>query len=534
MLERFRAGKERLLDAEEQCRAKSSASRDVVDTVNELRSRLTGIAARGNKAITDILAKKEPDAAKLPEVTTAIQNANDDAAAAGMAANTAIVDATQQMFTRMGIDAHAREWLGNNGANFDAPPCRPPLTAGEMNATAPAFEPSSGGTGFGGISPLPASLPSLTGGMPPDLQGDGLSSVFAEIPAEPGELIPPSEDGTDGSGLTEASAPQVPPSPSPSSTPMAGGMLIPAVPNPGATAAVPATPPVTAAPASGPLPGYGADLRPAGAIRPAAPAGAVAPASPSPLGGPTTTAPGGTAVASATVRPVLARAGADTATKRRAAQRDLQHTVDAVARQAPNLAWAAGLRDDGTTTVLVTDLAGGWIPPTVTLPPGVTLLEPAHRRRDMTAIELLGAVIAVAAHRPNTHLGESGPRDPIPGAGERARYGQCVDELGPALIDAAGAGSGLPRIAQTVARAVARRSGVVDNEIDLFRRLVTKTATRVLSAYPGHTPRNVADWMLLAAIDALIDGSEELARYHLAWHRTVPVGRGGLGHGTAD
>ncbi|MEO6794973.1 MAG: DUF5631 domain-containing protein [Mycobacterium sp.] len=90
-----------------------------------------------------------------------------------------------------------------------------------------------------------------------------------------------------------------------------------------------------------------------------------------------------------------------------------------------------------------------------------------------------------------------------------------------------GASSRLPRIVQTVARAVARRSGVADNEIDLFRQVVTDTATRVLSAYPEHAPRDVADWMLLAAIDALIDGIEETARYHLAWNQTVAVRHGG-------
>ncbi|GAB4983115.1 hypothetical protein MAHJHV57_54670 [Mycobacterium avium subsp. hominissuis] len=37
----------------------------------------------------------------------------------------------------------------------------------------------------------------------------------------------------------------------------------------------------------------------------------------------------------------------------------------------------AGLRDDGTTTLLVTDLASGWIPPHVRLPAHVTLLEPS-------------------------------------------------------------------------------------------------------------------------------------------------------------
>ncbi len=223
-----------------------------------------------------------------------------------------------------------------------------------------------------------------------------------------------------------------------------------------------------------------------------------------------------------------AGAGAGTAAKRLAEQRDLQRTLDAVARQAPELAWAAGLRDDETTTVVTTDLAGGWIPPTVKLPPGVALLNPAHRRRETNAVDLLGAVIAVVSHRPNTYITEAGPHDPKPGAGERARYGQHIDELGPTLIDAVGTSTRLPRIVQTVAQAIARRSGVADNEIALFRQVVSDTATRVLSAYPEHTLRDVADWMLLAAIDALIDGSEELARYHLAWQEMLAVRHGGV------
>lgn len=40
MMERFRIGRERLLDAEEHCRAKSSASRKVADAVTELRTQL--------------------------------------------------------------------------------------------------------------------------------------------------------------------------------------------------------------------------------------------------------------------------------------------------------------------------------------------------------------------------------------------------------------------------------------------------------------------------------------------------------------
>lgn len=451
---------------------------------------------------------------------------------------------------------------------------------------------SGGGAGSGGmLPPMSSPMPGLgspSGGMPPGmpgggLQGGGPAQAFASGlpggPSGPGGPPPPLPPGGAGSGGFGQPS-QIPPSPS--VTPMAGGALgnmaplaspnteiAPAAPTAAAAPATPAAPPVTASPASvpsgpisagpaapsGPLPGYGADLRPAaGAVpaAPTAPAGPAGPPSAPPPGGPTTPASGGPTVASTGDRPApgkpapgvggqsgssvagsmgaggTAGAGAGTAARRLAEHQDLQRKVDAVARQAPHLAWAAGLRDDETTTVLATDLAGGWIPPNVKLPPGLTLLDPAHRRRDTSAVELLGAVIAAAAHQPNTYITDAGPNDPIPGSGERARYGQHVDELGPTLIEIAGTNASLPRIVQTVARAVARRSGVADNEIALFRQVVADTQTRVLSAYPEHAPRDVADWMLLAAIDALIEGSEELARYHLAWHQAVAVRHGGV------
>ena len=48
----------------------------------------------------------------------------------------------------------------------------------------------------------------------------------------------------------------------------------------------------------------------------------------------------------------------------------------------------------------------------------------------------------------------------------------------------------------------------------------------VLNAYPHHDLAAVGDWMLLAAIEALIDEHEYLANYHLAWFG-VTTGRGG-------
>ena len=510
-----------------------------------------------------------------PGITTGSDGTNNT----GTSNNGLITSGTN---TTAGINGSGTGNLGVVGSAGDQPSIPNPVAPGG----APGGMPMGGGAGA--PSPMSSGMPGLGGpppaGMPPGLPAGGPTQALASgMPGggppglggpPPPTPLQPGGPGTGGFGQPS----QIPPSPS--VTPMAGGALgnmaqlaspsteiAPAAPAAGATPAAAAATPVTASAAaapsgpitagpvapSGPLPGYGADLRPAAGVVPVVPTAPAGPAGPTlPPSGATTPTSGGPTVASTGDRPApgkpipgaggqsgasvaggmgaggTAGAGAGTAARRLAEHQDLQRKVDAVARQAPNLAWAAGLRDDETTTILATDLAGGWIPPTVKLPPGLTLLDPAQRRRDTGAVDLLGAVIAAAAHQPNTYITEAGPNDPIPGSGERARYGQHVDELGPTLIDITGTNARLPRIVQTVGRAMARRSGVADNEIALFRQVVTDTQTRVLSAYPQHAPRDVADWMLLAAIDALIEGSEELARYHLAWYLAVAVRHGGV------
>ena len=74
----------------------------------------------------------------------------------------------------------------------------------------------------------------------------------------------------------------------------------------------------------------------------------------------------------------------------------LARLLDFMARQVPSLRWAVGDRADGTT-VLVTDLAHGWIPPGVTLPVDVKLLAPAKRTGRIR--ELLGDVARSVAYR---------------------------------------------------------------------------------------------------------------------------------------
>ncbi|OSC26137.1 Tat (twin-arginine translocation) pathway signal sequence containing protein [Mycobacterium vulneris] len=297
---------------------------------------------------------------------------------------------------------------------------------------------------------------------------------------------------------------------------------------------------------SGSLPAYGSDLRPpvvAPPSVPSAPAGPVsgAPVASSPASSPSAGGPlvspvertgsaaaagqagaGSSTIAGASAASAAAGATAGTVSARTAEQQRLQRLVDAVARQEPRLSWAAGLRDDGTTTLLVTDLAGGWIPPHVRLPAHVTLLEPATRRHDANVVDLLGAITVAAAHHANTYVGEPGPDEPALSGDRPARSAAPeVDELGPTLVDAVRRRDGLPRIAQAVAAPAVRKTGVLESESELLRECVAEIQHSVLTAYPNHDTEAVGDWMLLAAIEALIDGHGYLANYHLAWFDAI-------------
>jgi hypothetical protein len=302
--------------------------------------------------------------------------------------------------------------------------------------------------------------------------------------------------------------------------------------------------PVAGGPAipAGPLPAYGSDLRPPVVAPPAmspvptapvsgAPVGPSAPLSPS-AGGPLVSSPaerassaaagqagaGGSALAGGSAVSATAGATAGAVSSRAAEQQRLQRLVDAVARQEPRLSWAAGLRDDGTTSLLVTDLAGGWIPPHVRLPANVTLLEPSARRRDASAVDLLGAVVTAAAHEPNGYVAEPGPDAPVLSGDRPARSAAPdIDELGPTLVDAVRRRDGLPRIAQAIAAPAVRKTGVLESEDEMLRGRIAAIQEAVLNAYPDHDLCALADWMLLAAIAAFIDEHEYLANYHMAW-----------------
>ncbi|WP_354692924.1 DUF5631 domain-containing protein [Mycobacterium tuberculosis] len=445
------------------------------------------------------------------------------------------------------------------------PPGPPP-----PGTVSPPLPPSAPAVGVGGPSVPAAGMPpaaaaataplspqslgqsfttGMTTGTPAAAGAQALSAGALHAATEP--LPPPAPPPTTPTvttptvaTATTAGIPHIPDSaPTPSPAPIAppttdnASAMTPIAPM--VANGPPASPAPPAAAPAGPLPAYGADLRPPVTTPPATPptptgpisGAAVTPSSPA-AGGSLmspvvnkSTAPATTQaqpsnptppLASATAAATTGAAAGDTS-RRAAEQQRLRRILDTVARQEPGLSWAAGLRDNGQTTLLVTDLASGWIPPHIRLPAHITLLEPAPRRRHATVTDLLGTTTVAAAHHPHGYLSQPDPDTPALTGDRTARIAPTIDELGPTLVETVRRHDTLPRIAQAVVVAATRNYGVPDNETDLLHHKTTEIHQAVLTTYPNHDIATVVDWMLLAAINALIAGDQSGANYHLAW-----------------
>jgi hypothetical protein len=434
----------------------------------------------------------------------------------------------------------------------------------------------AGGGGPGLAAPAQMSAPPLSnmpsapmGGMPPAWAANAPNVPPGLNPGAP--TAAPTAPGAPGltGGPVQATAPQVPPTaptaptiPATAGTPVTVGDTPPPTPQAPATPVVPSSTAYTSdsvptmmsgpAPAAyavppepaGPLPAYGSDLRPPIVASPAAPpivpsapsapisqslsaAPGSAPVHPSAggagVGQPTAVARQPTAVPTAQTPPgigtqgVIATAGgalagaisADATERTR-----LQRLLAAVARQEPRLAWAIGDRSD-EATVLVTDLASGWIPPGIEIPAAVTLLEPARRRGEIEA--LLGEVKLVASYVPGDYRPDPDADEPVPSS-PRPRHAPEVEELSWQLSQATHWRDGLPRLAHTLARAASRGTGVLESEAEQLHEALTTLADRVLDRYPDAIDADqVGNWQLLAAIEALVAKDKGAANYHLAW-----------------
>jgi len=195
----------------------------------------------------------------------------------------------------------------------------------------------------------------------------------------------------------------------------------------------------------------------------------------------------------------------------------LQRLLEFVARKEPGVRWAVGDREDGTT-VLVTDVAHGWIPPGIALPAGVQLLEPG--RRTANAATLLGPTTQSATYAPGDALGRA-PDSDVTESSLQPRELAAVDDLGWLLSEATHWRDGLPRIVHTLAKAGAAGTGVVEVEIDALRVHLEIVRYQLLAQYPDVDAALLLNCLLLAATEGIATGDRVSANYHFAWFQTL-------------
>lgn len=184
-----------------------------------------------------------------------------------------------------------------------------------------------------------------------------------------------------------------------------------------------------------------------------------------------------------------------------------------VARQEPRLSWAVGERPDGTT-VLVTDLAHGWIPPGIALPESVRLLEP--RRRSGRAADMLGTTTRVLTYTPGDPARWSSDA-PDPQTSDQPFELPPAEDLDWELRVATHWREGIPRMVNTMVSAVAAGADIVEQEADLLRVQLDTVRYQVLAQYPDVDPAQLLNCMLLAAVDSRVSGDPVSANYHFAW-----------------
>jgi hypothetical protein len=195
----------------------------------------------------------------------------------------------------------------------------------------------------------------------------------------------------------------------------------------------------------------------------------------------------------------------------------LSRILEFVVRQEPRLHWAVGDRGDGTTLV-VTDLAHGWIPSGIALPAGVRLLEPDQRTGRVSA--LIGDAARVVTYAPGDSLRRS-PNLAATKSSLQPRELPAIEDLGRVLSEATRWRNGLPQIVQRLAQAAAAGVAVVDQEVDVVRVHLDTARYQLLVQYPDVNPALLLNCLLLAATEGISSGDAVSANYHLAWYRRL-------------
>lgn len=195
----------------------------------------------------------------------------------------------------------------------------------------------------------------------------------------------------------------------------------------------------------------------------------------------------------------------------------LNRLLEFVVRQEPRLNWAIGDRADGTT-ILVTDLAHGWIPSGIALPAGVRLLEPERRSGDVGA--LIGETVRRVTYTPGDTLRRSADFAATQSSSQ-PRELPPIDDLATAISRAIRGRADLPKIVPRLADAAAAGAVIVDQEVDVLRVHLDTARYQLLVQYPNVNPALLLKCLLMAATEGIASGDPVSANYHLAWYRTL-------------
>nr|WP_067737729.1 DUF5631 domain-containing protein [Mycobacterium sp. 852014-50255_SCH5639931]OBB68456.1 hypothetical protein A5758_08150 [Mycobacterium sp. 852014-50255_SCH5639931] len=195
----------------------------------------------------------------------------------------------------------------------------------------------------------------------------------------------------------------------------------------------------------------------------------------------------------------------------------LNRLLEFVVRQESRLNWAVGELLDGTT-VLVTDLAHGWIPAGINLPAGVRLLEPERRTGRVSA--LIGDAARVVTYAPGDSLRRS-PDFTATKSSLEPRELPLISDLARVLSETTRRFDGLPRIVQRLADAAAAEAVVIDQEVDVLRVHLDTARYQLLVQYPTVNPALLLKCLLMAATEGIASGDAVSANYHLAWYQKL-------------
>jgi hypothetical protein len=199
------------------------------------------------------------------------------------------------------------------------------------------------------------------------------------------------------------------------------------------------------------------------------------------------------------------------------ARERLERLLKFVAQQEPGLHWAVGDRDDGTT-LLVTDLAHGWIPPGLALPADVRLLNPGWRPGTVAA--LLGETKLSATYAPGDPLGRATDSE-VTETSSQPRELPAIDDLAWVLSEATHWRDGLPPMVNTLAKAGAAGTGILDAEIDMLRDYLDTSRYQLMAQYPRVDSGLLLNCLLLATAEGIATNNAVTANYHFAWFQML-------------